>query len=148
MVGDSWLAEGTGIPIRQGYLAFGPPASVRVRIQGVEANLNIKTNKVSALTRDEFEYAIPLSDADSLMAKSVQGHIIEKTRYPVDYRGHTWEVDVFHGANLGLVVAEIELTSEEQPFAKPPWIGAEVSHDPRYLNSHLAREPYSEWRIF
>jgi CYTH domain-containing protein len=96
-------------------------------------------------TRAEFEYAIPLDDAQQLLALC-DGPLIEKTRYVVPYQGTTWEVDEFWGDNAGLVVAEVELQSEDQPFACPPWLGAEVTQDARYYNSSLASVPYGQWR--
>lgn len=111
---------------------------------GGTATLNVKTSTTS-LTRHEFEYAIPVNDARDLLATSCQGVMIEKTRYCVEYGGKIWEVDVFEGANAGLIVAEIELDSEDEPFDRPPWLGREVSGDPRYLNTSLCRYPYAQW---
>lgn len=141
---DAWRAGAQGLSIRQGYLCVGPPVAVRVRIVGNKAQLNIKKATL-AVTRDEFEYSIPLEHGETLLRSLCEGHIIEKTRYKVPFGGLTWEVDEFHGANDGLVVAELELHDERQPFAKPPWLGEEVSHDPRYLNTSLSRNPYSQW---
>ena len=117
---------------------------MRVRIQGDRANLNVK-RAVVAIVRDEFEYPIPIEDAQALLDGLCMGNIIEKTRHKIPYAGLIWEVDEFHGANSGLVVAEIELEDEHQAFDKPPWIGDEVSDDPRYLNTSLAQHPYSAW---
>ena len=144
VTGDAWRSSGTPLRVVQGYLAYGPPVSVRVRIIGDEANLNVKTSRVS-ITRGEFEYPIPMADAEQLLAESCQGPPIEKTRFMVEHDGSTWEVDEFHGANEGLVVAEIELDDEAQAFTKPEWVGGEVSHETRYLNSQLSRHPYSAW---
>jgi adenylate cyclase len=141
---DTWRDGEDGKSLRQGYLCLGPPVAVRVRVGGGEAILNVKKATV-ALTRNEFEYAIPLGDGEALLAGLCTGFVIEKTRYKVNYAGNGWEVDVFHGANEGLIVAELELDSEDQPFEKPPWAGEEVSHDPRYLNTHLSQRPYSSW---
>jgi adenylate cyclase len=112
-------------------------------MEGV-ATLNIKT-ATTAISRSEFEYEIPVADAEALLADSCAGHPIEKTRYEIEYSGLTWEVDEFHGANIGLVVAEVELESESQPVTLPPWVGREVSGDPRYLNTNLSQRPYSTW---
>ncbi len=141
----TWRAvAGAGAPCRQGYLALGPPASVRVRIMGGEAKLNIKQATL-AIRRAEFEYPIPLEDAEELLAKHCADRRVEKTRYYISLGAHTWEVDVFDGANAGLVLAEIELAAEEDTFARPSWLGAEVSGDPRYLNSSLAETPWTTW---
>ncbi|MCP4642867.1 MAG: CYTH domain-containing protein, partial [bacterium] len=133
-----------GLTTRQGYLCVGPPASVRARVMGDKATLNIKRSTLD-IARDEFEYAIAMEDAEAMLAHLCEGHIIEKTRYHVEHAGMTWEVDVFEGVNQGLVVAEIELEAEDQPFENPPWAGTEVSGDVRYFNSYLSRHPYSEW---
>jgi len=111
---------------------------------GGVATLNVKTATVS-ITRHEFEYEIPIADAEALLRTSCVGTAIEKTRHCVEYGGKTWEVDAFEGANAGLVVAEIELASEDEPFERPPWVGAEVSGDPRYLNTCLCQRPYTQW---
>ena len=144
VVGDGWRGKGDGKLLQQGYLCFGPPVAVRVRMSGEHAVLNMKKASLS-ITRDEFEYAIPCADGAEILAKLCEGSIIEKTRYEVKYKGMIWEVDEFHGANAGLIIAEIELSSEEQTFEKPAWVGEEVSAEPRYLNTHLSRRPYSTW---
>ena len=133
-----------GVLIRQGYLALGPPTAVRVRIAGERATLNVKTATMD-IARDEFEYDIPLSDADAMLDALHARHIIEKTRYRVPHDELTWEVDEFHGENKGLTIAEIELDRVDQAFSAPEWVGDEVSHDPRYLNTHLSRHPYIQW---
>lgn len=144
LANQDWQDGSEGKSLRQGYLCLGPPVAVRVRVGGGEAVINVKKATV-ALTRDEFEYAIPLADAEEMLAGLCVGSIIEKVRYKMHYKGCTWEIDVFHGANAGLLVAEVELESEDQPFEKPPWLGREVSHDPRYLNTHLSLQPYTAW---
>jgi adenylate cyclase len=142
---DSWRVPGvSATPIRQGYMALGPPTAVRVRIAGETATLNVKTATLD-IRRHEFEYAIPVHDAEEIMATCCAGDVVEKTRFAVPFAGAVWEVDVFAGLNEGLVVAEIELNHEDQPFDVPPWAGAEVSHDPRYLNTHLSQHPFSAW---
>ncbi|MFO7974674.1 MAG: CYTH domain-containing protein [Candidatus Hydrogenedentota bacterium] len=142
---DSWREPASeGVSILQGYITTGPPIAVRVRIAGNKANLNLKKSTVD-IVRDEFEYAIPSDEAAQLLGHFCVGHIIEKRRYEVVYNGCTWEIDVFEGANEGLVVAELELGSEDQVFDVPPWIGEEVSSDPRYLNTNLSMHPYREW---
>jgi len=142
---DGWRgAASSGERYRQGYVAVGPPAAVRVRIMGDRAVLNLK-KATTDLTRDEFEYAISLEDAESILERLCSGRVIEKTRYRVPHAGLTWEVDVFEGRNAGLVVAEIELESETQAIERPPWLGEEVSGDVRYFNSSLSVTPYTEW---
>ncbi len=144
VVNEGWRPARTSKEIRQGYLAFGPPASVRVRIADGRADLNIKRSTL-AISREEFEFEIPRDDGEAMLRDLCTGEIVEKTRYLVDYRGLTWEVDVFGGANEGLVIAEVELDQDDQMVEAPPWVGAEVSGDPRYLNSNLAQHPYREW---
>lgn len=142
VAGKPWQ-EG-GVAIRQAYLAFGPPVAVRVRIAGERANLNLKQATLD-ISRAEYEYEIPLADAEELLFQHRVGASIEKTRYRVPFEGRTWEIDVFEGANAGLVVAEIELEGEDAALALPPWVGPEVSGDARYLNTHLALHPYRDW---
>jgi adenylate cyclase len=142
---DSWReAAGPGIPIKQGYLVGGKDASVRVRLQGDTANLNIKSATLG-VRRQEFEYAIPLADAEVLLNTLCHHPIIEKVRYLVPYANKQWEVDVFEGDNAGLIVAELELQDETEVFEPPSWLGEEVSHDPRYYNSCLSQHPYKDW---
>lgn len=145
VTGDGWRGDHVGVPIRQGYLAVTDRSAVRVRTEGDEAYLNIKQATLD-IQRTEFEYPVPLADANHMLGRLCVGHVIEKTRYEIAHQGFTWEVDVFHGANEGLVVAEIELESRDQTFERPPWLGEEVSGDPRYLNSSLSQTPYSQWR--
>ena len=144
VIGDDWRSGAEGERIRQGYLAFGPPTAVRVRISGGKANLNIKT-ATTEIERAEYEYAIPLADAEELLGMC-QGHEVEKTRYRVEHAGRVWEIDVFQGVNAGLIVAEVELDSRDATFETPQWVGEEVSGDPRYLNTHLSLTPYREWK--
>jgi len=136
---DSWrVAAGPGMPIKQGYLVGGKDASVRVRVQGETANLNIKSATLG-VRRQEFEYAIPLTDAEILLNTLCHRPIIEKVRYLVPYGNKQWEVDVFEGDNAGLIVAELELQDETEQYESPPWLGEEVSHDPRYYNTCLLK---------
>jgi adenylate cyclase len=141
---EEWLPTERFRRCRQGYLSMGPPVAVRVRIMDDVATLNIKTS-TTEISRMEFEYEIPLEDAEELLVTACLGRIIEKTRYYVDYAGWCWEVDVFEGANEGLIVAEVELDSPDREFAKPVWAAKEVSSDPRYLNTYLSLHPYSVW---
>lgn len=134
---------GQSIPLVQGYLAGSEQATVRVRIAGDTAFLTVK-GRVKNLTRQEFEYEIPVADAEAMM-DLCQPRVVEKTRYKIPIENLIWEVDEFAGTNQGLVLAEVELTSPEQFVSLPSWIGLEVSDDPRYFNSYLAAHPYSTW---
>ena len=129
---------------RQGYLGDSPAASVRVRIEGESANLNVKGMTIG-VQRPEFEYPIPLADADALLDQLCRKPLIEKIRHFVPFEGHVWEVDEFLGDNAGLVVAEIELETIGETFALPPWAGAEVSGLERYYNVSLVTYPYRDW---
>jgi adenylate cyclase len=131
--------------MKQGYLTNKGNASVRVRIANDRAFLNIKSATLG-IRRLEFEYEIPVTDADEMLATVAEQPFIDKTRYKVKSGRHIWELDVFEGENLGLVVAELELESEDESFEVPPWSGEEVSGDPRYYNVSLVKEPYSRWR--
>ena len=133
-----------GVRFRQGYLIGAKQASVRVRIEGERANLNIK-GATLGIRRQEFEYSIPLDEANELLDTLCEKPLIEKVRYTVSYGAHVWEIDLFEGDNAGLVVAEIELTDEQEPFQRPDWLGEEVSGDPRYYNVSLVKHPYREW---
>ena len=141
--GDGWKTS-PGLLYRQGYLNRDKARTVRVRMAGDAAFLTVKGVSVGA-TRAEFEYPIPVADATALLALC-DGPLIEKTRYRVRVEGTLWEVDAFAGDNAGLVVAEVELAAEDQPFVRPNWLGDEVTHDPRYFNSNLAVQPYTRWQ--
>ncbi len=142
---DSWRETApAGIRYRQGYLGTDPDRSVRVRVSGDRAWLGIKSATV-ALTRREYEYEIPASDAHAILEELCRKPLIEKTRFVVEHHGHAWEVDVFEGDNVGLIVAEIELKAEDEAFALPAWAGEEVSGDVRYYNQRLSEHPYSRW---
>ncbi|HVW04386.1 MAG TPA: CYTH domain-containing protein [Vicinamibacterales bacterium] len=146
VTGPGWRAVGArGVPFRQGYLSTTADRVVRVRIEGDCAVLTIK-GRTTGITRVEFEYPIPLADATTMIGTLCERPIVEKTRYRVLVNGVTWEIDEFHGDNDGLVVAEVELASADQPVTTPPWIGREVSNDPRYFNANLVSHPYREWR--
>jgi len=139
-----FLAGVAGIPYRQGYLSTEVDRTVRIRRAGSHAFVTIKGRSRGA-TRAEFEYEVPLDDVDALLALCLPP-IIEKVRHRVPHAGLLWEVDVFGGVNDGLVVAEVELPSEETVVDLPPWIGDEVTGDPRYYNANLIAHPYREWR--
>lgn len=145
MSDDSWReAADNGQPMRQGYLAGSDKSSVRVRVSGTRANLNIKSATLG-ITRQEYEYPIPLNEANEMLDSLCEGPLIEKTRYHVRHGEHTWEIDVFSGDNEGLVVAEIELNHAEEDFVRPPWLGEEVSDEPRYYNVSLVKHPFKDW---
>ena len=128
----------------QGYISTDPDRTVRVRIKGEQGFLTIKgRSSLDGLSRYEWEKEIPVSEALELMNLCVSG-VIDKTRYLVPCGGHTYEVDVFHGANEGLVLAEIELADEQEKFEKPSWLGEEVTGDVRYYNSMLSLHPFSK----
>jgi adenylate cyclase len=141
--GDGWRSQGTPVLLRQGYLSSQRERVVRVRIEGGQAMLTIKGASVGT-SRGEWEYPIPLADADELLPLCEQP-LIEKYRRRIDFQGLVWEVDEFLGANAGLLVAEVELTSAGQHVDLPDWIGDEVSDDARYFNANLIRHPYSQW---
>ena len=142
VVGDAWR-DAPPVFYSQGYLNRDKARTVRVRIAGEEAFLTIKGTSVGA-RRAEFEYPIPVWDARELLALCEQP-LIEKNRRKVLHEGFVWEVDEFLGENLGLVVAEIELPAEDAVFAKPDWVGEEVTEDARYFNSNLSRVPFNRW---
>lgn len=142
VVGDAWR-DAPAVFYSQGYLNRDKARTVRVRIAGEEAFLTIKGTSIGA-RRAEFEYPIPLWDARELLAMCEQP-LIEKNRRKILHEEFIWEVDEFLGENLGLVVAEIELPSEDTAFAKPDWVGEEVTDDARYFNSNLSRLPFSHW---
>jgi adenylate cyclase len=139
-----WRPAGGGVALRQGYLSSHPERTVRVRIEGDAAKLTIK-GLTSGVSRLELEYEIPVPDAEQLLALC-ERPLIEKVRHTEQHGGKTWEIDVFGGENAGLVIAELELGSEDEPFTAPPWAREEVSHDPRYYNASLVRAPYRSWR--
>lgn len=141
--GDGWRT-GAGQRLCQCYLNRDKERTVRVRIAGDKAFLTIK-GVTRGATRAEFEYEIPMQDAQQMLALS-DGPILEKIRHVLVHEGSRWEVDEFLGDNAGLVIAEIELESEDQPFSRPAWLGREVTTDNRYYNSNLAGHPYRAWR--
>lgn len=142
---EAWRAAATrSETMRQGYMGGTPAVSIRVRVAGDRAWLNFKSATLG-VARHEFEYAIPRAEAEEMLALFCAERCLEKTRHYVPWGAHVWEIDEFHGANAGLVVAEIELGAEDEVFEKPPWLGAEVSDDRRYYNVCLIDRPYSRW---
>ena len=143
VVSDDYKLSAKTVNIRQAYLSIDENMAIRARVEGIQASINIKSKK-SERVNHEFEYVIPLDEARSLIRMSPY-LVIEKTRHIVKYAGKTWEVDEFYADNKGLTVAEIELDDENEVFEKPPWLGKEVTDDYRYLNSNLAKEPFTSW---
>lgn len=130
--------------LRQGYIANTRRASVRVRLAGDAGWLSVKA-MTPGLSRAEYEAAIPAAAANEMLDRLCEGPLIEKWRHIVDYQGSEWEIDEFLGENAGLVIAELELESEQQQFARPPWLGVEVTHDERYYNFRLSERPFRRW---
>lgn len=151
LASDGWRAAASrSQPMRQGYLVDAAAlesglarCSVRVRIAGQAAWLNVKSARLG-ITRDEYEYPLPLNDAESMLDTLCRGRV-DKTRHVADVEGWSFEIDEFHGANAGLVVAEIELPSANAVFPRPAWLGREVSNLPRYYNVNLIARPFAEW---
>jgi adenylate cyclase len=133
-----------GVPYRQGYLATDADRTVRIRRAGDHAFITVKGRSHGA-TRAEFEYEIPVADAEAMLTLCLQP-IIEKVRHRLPHAGQIWEVDVFGGVNEGLIVAEVELPDEDAVVEVPWWVGDEVTADPRYFNANLIAHPYREWR--
>ncbi len=138
-----WQPTAKGEKIVQGYLSADKKRSIRVRIKGNEAFITIK-GESKGIVRTELEYPIPFSDAPVLLEMCVD-HPVEKTRYFERHFDKLWEIDVFEGVNRGLVVAEVELESEEEEIQIPDWVKEEVSHDARYFNACLAQHPFKDW---
>lgn len=142
--GDAWRDLAQGTMYRQGYLNSAKERTVRVRTVGDKAFLTIKGITVGA-TRAEYEYEIPFADCNALLDNLAEKPLIEKKRYKIKQGEFVWEIDEFFGDNKGLTVAEVELTSEDQAFPKPEWVGEEVTGDPRYFNSNLIKHPFTKW---
>ena len=146
VIDDSWReAASPGMRYRQGYLSTDPSNSIRVRVCGEKAWLNIKS-AVVGIARREYEYEIPAADAHEILEDLCVKPLIEKTRFIVAHEGSAWEIDVFEADNSGLVVAEIELESAGDEPTLPAWAGEDVSGDIRYYNQRLVEHPYSQWR--
>ena len=141
--GNDWR-KAQGATYRQGYLSTAKERTVRVRVTDDKGYVTIKGVSKGA-TRVEYEYEIPMQDAQEMLDTLCERPLIEKRRYKINYRGLTWEVDAFLGENEGLVLAEVELESEDQTVERPPWIGQDVTDDPRYFNVNLVRHPYRDW---
>jgi len=142
---DAWRDQATtNRHLVQGYLARGDGSAIRVRVKGDQAELNIK-HTLDGINRLEYEYEIPIDDAREILDRIALRPLIDKTRYIVPIGDHVWEIDEFHGDNDGLIMAEIELGSDDEIFERPEWLGEEVSSDPRYYNSNLSKLPFSQW---
>ncbi|MBF2093478.1 MAG: CYTH domain-containing protein [Synechococcales cyanobacterium K44_A2020_017] len=144
VIGDDWRSLGQGTVYRQGYIVSDQGRTVRVRVAGDRSYLTLKGPTVG-LSRAEFEYEIPRTDADDIMRLLCSSPMIEKVRYRIAIADLVWEVDEFSGDNAGLIIAEVELHDEHQAIDLPPWIGQDVSGDPRYFNAYLAQHPFSQW---
>jgi adenylate cyclase len=142
--GEAWRETAEGTRYRQGFLSTEPERTVRVRVAGPRGSITVKGKNLGA-RRAEFEYEIPVADAERMLDTLCKRPLIEKVRYVLAVGAHTWEIDVFEGDNAGLVVAEIELRREDEAFERPEWIGDEVTDDPRYFNSNLVANPYRAW---
>lgn len=141
---DTWKQGANGVAYCQGYLNTDKGRTVRVRIAGEKGYLTIKGPTQNG-SRLEYEYTIPLEEAREMLERLCISPVVEKVRYTIEYDEHIWEIDEFSGENKGLVIAEIELEAIDQPFSRPPWVGDDVTDDPKYYNSNLARKPYSKW---
>jgi adenylate cyclase len=141
---NTWRGRDGGKRYRQGYLSIAKERTVRVRTTGDKGFITIKGMSVGA-TRSEYEYEIPLADANEMLDRLCERPLIEKTRYRVSHEGLAWEIDEFEGENRGLIIAEVELKDETKSVTLPGWIGQEVTGDPRYFNANLVANPFSQW---
>lgn len=147
VAGEAWREKAdSGTTMSQGYLCTHKARTVRVRLTDSAAKLTIK-GASAGISRSEYEYDIPRQDAREMLDELCMDTPIAKTRYRLEHGGHIWEVDVFDGANAGLVLAEVELSSVHETVERPGWLGREVSDDERYFNSYLSRHPFSRWPV-
>lgn len=142
---DDWRKFSKGTLYKQGYLSINDLNIIRVRTIGNQGILSVK-ERVVGISRMEYEYSIPLDEAERMLSAICQKPIIEKYRYKIPIKNLIWEVDEFIGENQGLIVAEVELEKENQRIELPDWIGEEVSHDVRYYNFNLIKHPFSKWK--
>jgi adenylate cyclase len=142
---DRWVKPDSGNLYRQGYISSTRKHTVRVRVAGDKGILTIK-GKSAGFSRAEYEYEIPQSDAEEMLLNLCENLLIEKLRYKIKQDRLTWEVDEFLGENEGLLLAELELETEDQDFEKPEWLGREVTGDYRYYNASLSRHPFKKWK--
>ncbi len=132
-----------GVPFEQGYMVNDSERAVRIRVTDQHGYITIK-GQAQGFSRKEYEYTIPADEARELIGYFTQS-TVKKTRYCIEYAGHTWEVDVFEADNAGLIMAEIELDSEDEKFDTPPWVTQDVTDDERYYNTYLSQHPFREW---
>lgn len=145
VINDKWKSSVESEAVmKQAYLATVENASIRVRVAKGKAYLNIKSS-TQGIRRSEYEYEIPVQDGEEMLLNLTAGSVIDKVRYKVRCGEHIWDLDVFHGENAGLVVAEVELNTEDEVFEIPVWAGEEVSGDPKYYNASLVKHPYCDW---
>lgn len=143
--GEAWRELATGTEFRQGYLPTDESCVVRVRVMGANAVLTVK-GRNEGISRQEYEYPIPVADGEEMLSRLCRLPLVEKTRYVVDHDSRKWEIDEFKGENQGLIVAEVELNDESETVSLPEWIGREVSDDPRFFNVNLVVNPFSRWK--
>lgn len=141
---NTWRGRDGGTRYRQGYLSTVKERTVRIRTAGDKGFITIKGVSVGA-TRSEYEYEIPVADANEMLDRLCERPLIEKTRYRVVHDGVVWEIDEFEGENRGLITAEVELKDDHQPITLPGWVGEEVTDDPRYFNANLVAKSFSKW---
>ena len=144
IAGDEWRGGAKSSFYRQGYIFAEKKGVIRIRTIDQIGFITIKSAPVG-LMRQEYEYEIPFADANTMLDNMCDNYIVEKKRYKINYGKHVWEIDEFTGHNLGLLLAEIELTEENESFEQPSWLGDEVSHDPKYHNSNLSKLPFTQW---
>jgi CYTH domain-containing protein len=144
VIGDSWRSLAEGQVYRQGYIPTQDKTTVRIRVVGSQGYLTIK-GQSTGMTRAEYEYPIPVTDAETILQTLCQPPLIEKIRYCIPIENVIWEVDEFTEENQGLILAEVELEEEQQTVNLPDWVGAEVTQDARYYNVNLAQCPYKQW---
>ena len=146
LANDSWRQQVTKkLTLKQGYFGAAKKASIRIRVSGDTANINIKSATLG-IVRKEYEIPVSLKDAEEMLKDLCERPVIEKVRHIVPLGNHVWEIDEFSGDNQGLIVAEIELSNPDEDFEKPDWLGYEVSLDERYYNVCLVKNPYKNWR--
>jgi len=146
LASERWRAAVTkSVEIVQGYISQSDTSLVRVRIAGEGSTLNIKGTTVG-ISRKEYEYDLPLEDAKEMLTHFCAARMIRKTRHHAKHEGHSWEIDEFSGRNTGLIIAEIELSGENEIFIRPEWLGVEVTGDPRYYNVCLVEHPFGTWQ--
>lgn len=144
VVGDDWRSVDRGTRYKQGFLNTSRARTVRIRTDGDRGFITVK-GPPAGIVRREYEYEIPARDADAVLTELCEKPIIEKIRYRIALGTHTWEIDEFLGANEGLIIAEVELSREDESFERPAWLGREVTDDPRYYNANLVKNPYKKW---